>query len=60
MLHLEFEYYASCDNHQYNLLKDFTPDESMREQMAEDYAVRYTPGVDAGFFWRNMRWLGNL
>jgi hypothetical protein len=44
----------------YNLIKDYTPDDKVKEQLAEDYAVRYTPGVDAGFFWRNIRWIGNL
>jgi GT2 family glycosyltransferase len=42
----------------YNLLPDFSPDEHLRRELATDYARRYTPGVDAGFLWRNLRWLG--
>jgi hypothetical protein len=44
----------------YNILPDYRPDVQVQAQLAEDYARRYTPGVDAGFFWRNFRWLGNL
>jgi hypothetical protein len=43
----------------YNILPDYGPDEGVQAQLAEDYARRYTPGVDAGFFWRNLRWLGS-
>ena len=43
----------------YNILSGYQPDDEVRAQLAEDYARRYTPGVDAGFFWRNLRWLGN-
>jgi hypothetical protein len=42
----------------YNLLTGFVPDEHLRRELATDYARRYTPGVDAGFLWRNLRWLG--
>jgi O-antigen biosynthesis protein len=44
----------------YNLLPDYAPDAHMQLQLAEDYAHRYTAGVDAGFVWRNLRWLGNV
>jgi GT2 family glycosyltransferase len=43
----------------YNLLREFAPDEHLRRELATDYARRYTPGVDAGFLWRNLRWLGS-
>lgn len=42
----------------FNLLGGFLPDEHLRRALAMDYARRYTPGVDAGFLWRNLRWLG--
>lgn len=42
----------------YNLLPDFVPDDHLRRELALDYARRYTPGVDVGFLWRNLRWLG--
>ncbi|MBS1630097.1 MAG: glycosyltransferase [Bacteroidetes bacterium] len=42
----------------YNLRADLVPDEQLSLELAMDYARRYTPGVDAGFLWRNLRWLG--
>lgn len=42
----------------YNLLPHFVPDEHLRQELATDYARRYTPGVDAGFLLRNIKWLG--
>jgi hypothetical protein len=44
----------------YNMLPGYFPDETVQARLADDYARRYTPGVDAGFFWRNLRWLGNV
>lgn len=41
----------------WNMLEGFSPEDELQQSMAEDYAKRYTPGVDAGFFWRNRRWL---
>ncbi|MEO6831008.1 MAG: glycosyltransferase family 2 protein [Chitinophagaceae bacterium] len=43
----------------FNIISSFVPDEAVQLQAAKDYAKRYTPGVDTGFFWRNFRWLGN-
>lgn len=42
----------------YNLLPDYTPDKHLQQALAIDYARSYTPGVDAGFLWRNLKWLG--
>jgi GT2 family glycosyltransferase len=42
----------------YNLLDDYVPDRHLQQELATDYARIYTPGVDAGFLWRNLRWLG--
>ena len=42
----------------FNILDGYRPEQVMRLALAVDYAKRYTPGVDAGFFLRNVRWLG--
>lgn len=42
----------------YNLQANYQASATIQEQAAIDYAKRYTPGVDAGFLWRNFRWLG--
>ncbi len=42
----------------YNILSDYLPDAAVQAMLATDYARRYTAGVDAGFFWRNLRWTG--
>lgn len=42
----------------YNLLPDYAPDYHLQHELAIDYARRYTAGVDAGFVWRNLRYLG--
>jgi GT2 family glycosyltransferase len=44
----------------YNITEGFEPDGKLRQELALDYARRYTPGVDAGFLWRNLRWCGKL
>jgi GT2 family glycosyltransferase len=41
----------------WNMLEGFSPEAELQQTMAQDYAKRYTPGVDAGFLWRNKRWL---
>jgi hypothetical protein len=42
----------------YNLLEGYAPDRHLQQELATEYARIYTPGVDAGFLWRNLRWLG--
>jgi GT2 family glycosyltransferase len=44
----------------YNISEGFEPDGKLRQELALDYARRYTPGVDAGFLWRNLRWAGRF
>ena len=44
----------------YNLGKSFTPAPHVVQQLAEEYARHYHPGMDLGFIWRNFRELGNF
>lgn len=44
----------------YNVAEGYEPDGKLRRELSLDYARRYTPGVDAGFLWRNLRWCGKL
>ena len=43
----------------YNLLKDYNPSETVKDQMNSVYARQYTPAVDITLILNNLKYLGN-
>jgi O-antigen biosynthesis protein len=43
----------------YNILKEFTPGQSLQTQLDEEYAIKYTAGADINLMLNNLKYLGS-